>query len=496
MTYRAALGDALLIAAAYAAALVVRVGARPQLAFPDVALPFVAVVALLQVLLTVLAGGYRSGRTIAWPRDVAVLGVPALAAAGIVTAFDLLSPIHPIPYGAVPTAALLSLALVAGARLRERLPILARLAFSRDLAEASSLPLPSRPDVEATIVPPDGTIRDAIVAIDRDVSRIALVADAQRVLLGTITDGDVRRALLAGKDLATPAVEIMRTRPVVASIGATDGELVALMRRHVVRQIPLLDDRRRVIDLRIGDGPVAQARERAPVLIMAGGRGLRLGELARTIPKPLVRVAGRPILETLVRDLASQGFTRVVLAVAYRSEQIERHFGDGSAFGVEIEYVREDTPLGTAGAIRIVAPTVGGPLLVTNADVLTRLSFVDLLDLHTTEGNDLTIGAITSTQQLRYGLLETDGTRVVALREKPALRHLVNAGIYVVEPACAPLIPADMRFDMDALIAAALGASLRVGCFPIHEYWADVGVPADLERATREYPAELARVRR
>jgi NDP-sugar pyrophosphorylase family protein len=213
------------------------------------------------------------------------------------------------------------------------------------------------------------------------------------------------------------------------------------------------------------------------------------------VPKPLVRVAGRPILETLVRDLAAQGFRRIVLAVAYRSDQIEQHFDDGHAFGVEIDYVREGTPLGTAGAIRIVAPTVGGPLIVTNADVLTRLSFRDLLEFHRSQAHELTIGAITSTQQLRYGLLETDGTRVVALREKPALRHLVNAGIYVVERSLAALIPAEVRFDMDALIGAALERSFRVGCFPIHEYWTDVGIPADLDRATREYPAELARAR-
>lgn len=495
MSYSATLFDLLAIAAGYLLALVVRVGGRPELAFPDIALPFAAVVALVQVGLTVAFGGYRPGWLIARPRDLGVVGMPAVIAAVLVAAFDVASPVHPIPYGAIPTGAALALVLVVALRLRTRLPALARVAFARELPPPAVRPLTGRPDVEATIVPSDGTIRDAIAAIDRDVSRVALVVDAQRVLLGTITDGDVRRALLAGKDLGAPATEIMRTTPVIAPTGATEADVAGLMRRHVVRQVPLVDERQRVVDLRVLDTPGEDPGERTPVLIMAGGRGARLGEIARTVPKPLVRVAGRPVLDTLVRDLAGQGFRRIVLAVAYRSDQIERYFGDGHAFGVGIEYVREATPLGTAGAIRLVAPSASGPLLVMNADVLTRVSFRDLLDFHRTQGHELTIGAITSTEQLRYGLLETDGTRVVALREKPALRHLVNAGIYAVEPSLARLIPLETRFDMDALIAAALEGSVRVGCFPIHEYWADVGVPADLERATREYPAELARAR-
>jgi dTDP-glucose pyrophosphorylase/CBS domain-containing protein len=494
LSYRALALDVVAVYAAYALALLVRIGGRFEQAEPELASVFILAIALIQAGMAAPLGAYREGRSIARARDLVALVVPALLTGALIAAFDAVSPLRPIPRGAIPTSVAFAAAAVIAVHLRSRLPALARVAFPRDVPRAARRPA-GRPDVSATLVPKDATLRDAIAAIDRDVSHIALVVDAERRLLGTITDGDVRRALLSGAGVGAPSATAMRQRPLVALAGASETDIVLLMRDHNVRQLPLVDGSGRVVDIRVLDIPDDSDPGLAPVLVMAGGRGTRLADVTGSLPKPLVRVAGRPILETLIRDLADQQFGRVILAVSYRSDQIERHFGDGRAFGLDITYVKEPTPLGTAGAIRLVAPQVGGPFLVTNADVLTRVSFRDLLEFHSAQGHQLTIGAITSTQQLRYGLLETEGSRVTALREKPALRHLVNAGIYVVDPSCAELIPADTRVDMDQLIGAALARSFRVGCFPIHEYWTDVGVPADLERATREYPAELVRGR-
>ncbi|OLE76509.1 MAG: hypothetical protein AUG02_04505 [Chloroflexi bacterium 13_1_20CM_2_70_9] len=337
------------------------------------------------------------------------------------------------------------------------------------------------------MIPGTASIRDAMQAIDRDVSRIALVVAPGGELAGTVTDGDARRAILAGTSLDSPAASIMKAKPVVAVRDMTDDEIVALMLAESVRQVPVVDEARRVVDIKLLDRMTRTAEEPVPVLIMAGGLGRRLGDITRYIPKPLVEVAGRPILATLIQDLAAQGFHRVVLAVGHKAELIERYFGDGRRFGVNISYVRDGRPLGTAGAIAAALPQLEREFIVTNADLLTRVNFGELVAFHRADNNDLTIGIIESTYELRYGLVEIDGTRVTGIREKPELRHFVNGGIYVLEPKLGKLVPADTRFDMDQLIRAALAQGFRVGCFPIHEFWADIGEPADLKQASSAY---------
>jgi dTDP-glucose pyrophosphorylase len=345
------------------------------------------------------------------------------------------------------------------------------------------------PDVQRAIVPATGTIREAMSAIDRDVSRIALLVDDVGALVGTVTDGDARRAILAGIDLDSPANLIMATHPIVAEPGTPDEEIASLMLEHSIRQVPVVDDAGRVIDIKLLDLIAQPTEETVPVLIMAGGLGTRLGELTRQVPKPLVQVAGRPILATLVHDLVAQGFHTIILAVGHKAELIQDYFGDGGRFGANISYVREEQPLGTAGAIALALPRLEREFILTNADLLTRVNFGELITFHRQEKDDLTIAIIESTYQLRYGLVETEGSRVIGIREKPQLRHFVNAGIYVIQPHLASLVRRGTRFDMDELIRAAISAGHRVGCFPIHEFWADIGEPDDLRRASAAYGA-------
>jgi NDP-sugar pyrophosphorylase family protein len=278
----------------------------------------------------------------------------------------------------------------------------------------------------------------------------------------------------------------MRAHPAAAPAGLSDEAVLTLMEDRVVRQMPIVDAAGRVVDIKLLDLLGRARPEPTTVLVMAGGLGTRLGEITRLLPKPLVRVAGRPVLETLVRELATQGFSHVLVAVRYKADLIQRFFGDGHRYGVGIEYLVEHEPLGTAGAIRLATARTSGPLVVTNADLLTRVDFRALLDFHRREANDLTIGVLESTFQLRYGVVETEGTRIVAIREKPSLRHMINAGMYVVEPTCASIVP-EGRSDMDELISASISSGLRVGAFPIHEFWADIGDPDDLTRAEKEY---------
>lgn len=484
--------DMAAVVAAYLLAVIFRVGGRLETAQPEEAVVTAVAAALAHGLGNAAVGAYRRD----WPkgaRSLALLALPAITVGGAIALLNAVSSFHAIPYAAIIPGATLALALEVALHLRTRFGRIASAVAGRNTA------LPDRihavadlPDLDTLVVPVDASLRHAVSVIDRDVARIALIVDGERVLRGVVTDGDVRRALLAGAQLDGPASTAMTTHPVVAPTGTSDDEILDLMQRHAVRQVPILDEYGRVADIRILDLLHREERDLCPVLIMAGGLGTRLGDLTRKTPKPLMRVGGRPILSLLIEDLASQGFRRILLAVNYRADLIEEHVGDGSRYGVDVAYIRETEPLGTAGAIRLAAPHVSEPeLMVTNADLLTRVNFRELLSFHRREAHELTVGVIESTLQLRYGLIETKGTRVVAIREKPALKHFINAGIYVLDRGLSDLVP-EGRFDMDALINTAMKRHV-VGCFPIHEYWTDIGEPADLRRAADDFKIETIR---
>ena len=480
--------DLVAVAVAYLVAVAFRVGGRVEIAEPEQAVALAALAAAVQVGGNAALGVYRKSWYLSRSRDLVDLGAPALAAALVVAALNVSTGLHGVPFAALPVAAVLAFALLVARRLRRRWRTIIRAILGqREVPLSPFVPLGAAPDPARAIIPSTASIRAAMEAIDRDVSRIALLVGAGGELVGTVTDGDARRAILAGTSLDSPASSIMKAQPVVAERDMTDDEIVALMLTRSVRQVPVVDENGRVLDIKLLDRMTRTAEEPVPVLIMAGGLGRRLGDITRYIPKPLVEVAGRPILATLIQDLAAQGFRRVILSVGHKAELIERYFGDGRRFGVTISYVRDGRPLGTAGAIAAALPQLEREFIVTNADLLTRVNFGELVAFHRAERDDLTIGIIESTYELRYGLVEIDGTRVTGIREKPELRHFVNGGIYVLEPKLGRLVPADTRFDMDQLIRAALAQGFRVGCFPIHEFWADIGEPADLKQASTTY---------
>ena len=480
--------DLVAVAVAYLVAVAFRVGGRVEIAEPEQAVALAALAAAVQVGGNAALGVYRKSWYLSRSRDLVDLGAPALAAALVVAALNVSTGLHGVPFAALPVAAVLAFALLVARRLRRRWRTIIRAILGqREVPLSPFVPLGAAPDPARAIIPSTASIRAAMEAIDRDVSRIALLVGAGGELVGTVTDGDARRAILAGTSLDSPASSIMKAQPVVAERDMTDDEIVALMLTRSVRQVPVVDASGRVLDIKLLDRMTRTAEEPVPVLIMAGGLGRRLGDITRYIPKPLVEVAGRPILATLIQDLAAQGFRRVILSVGHKAELIERYFGDGRRFGVTISYVRDGRPLGTAGAIAAALPQLEREFIVTNADLLTRVNFGELVAFHRAERDDLTIGIIESTYELRYGLVEIDGTRVTGIREKPELRHFVNGGIYVLEPKLGRLVPADTRFDMDQLIRAALAQGFRVGCFPIHEFWADIGEPADLKQASTTY---------
>jgi UDP-2,4-diacetamido-2,4,6-trideoxy-beta-L-gulopyranose hydrolase len=350
--------------------------------------------------------------------------------------------------------------------------------------------------IEPLLLGGSSTLREAMECIDRSMRGIALVVDGSR-LLGTVTDGDVRRAMLADVALEAPVTVLLerqrelhepRPIPLTAPVAATPGELIALMRRYDVRQLPLVDDAGNLEDLVFleelvdAEGPALQA------VVMAGGFGTRLGELTRDLPKPMLPIGDRPLLERIIDQLREAGIGQVKLTTHYQAESIERHFGDGAEFGVEIEYVSEEQPLGTAGALGLVESD--GPLLVMNGDIVTRVDFKAMHRFHDEHRADMTVAVRPYEARVPYGLVDLAGSRIVSIEEKPLARGFVNAGIYLLNGDVCKLIPARERLDMPQLIERLLEEDRTVVGFPLREYWIDIGAVADYERALTDVEAQ------
>ena len=333
------------------------------------------------------------------------------------------------------------------------------------------------------------SIRDTMSIIDRCAKGIALVVDEQQHLLATITDGDVRRAILRGVDLEQPIIQLKPAQsktelvpPVTAAIGTSDAELISLMQAGGVRQVPLLDGDGRVCDLAVMHNLLKQTELPVTGVIMAGGYGKRLMPLTATVPKPMLPVNGRPLLEHMLDKLRQAGIRSVNVTTHYLSDSIVQHFKDGSGFGVQLNYVQETEPLGTAGALAKM-PAGADPLLVLNGDILTGVDVRAMLDFHTEHGANLTVGVRQYDIEVPFGVVETDGVKVTKITEKPVLRHFINAGIYMIDRALCRFVPVDCHFDMPDLIAAVIQSGGLVISFPVCEYWLDIGRIEQYQRA-------------
>ena len=346
-------------------------------------------------------------------------------------------------------------------------------------------------DMDKLTIGPEATLRQALARINGGAKGIALVMDAEGRLGGTVTDGDIRRAILDGLDLERPVSVIAQRKrggpfpePLTAPLTATRSELLEMMQRTWVFQIPLLDEGGRVAGLAtIHD--LLHGRCGLEAVIMAGGQGMRLRPLTETLPKPLLPVGDKPIMEHIVSNLRRSGISRVRVTSHYKAELIAEHFGDGAAFGVDIDYVCEDQPLGTAGGLGLMA---GGraPLLVINGDILTSLNFRSMLDYHRDNRADLTVAVRPYEFEIPFGVVESSGPLLTSIREKPRLSYFVNAGIYLLEPSVQALIPHGERLDMPDLIDLLLGSGRTVASFPVHEYWRDIGQHDDYRQAQED----------
>jgi dTDP-glucose pyrophosphorylase len=342
-------------------------------------------------------------------------------------------------------------------------------------------------DWRKALMPPHATLREAMAVIDSAGLQIGLVTDAGGRLLGTVTDGDLRRAILRGRPLEDGVDGVMNARPVTAPERMARDQVLDLMQARSVRQIVLLDADRRVVDLKSIEEMVTAPARPNWVVLQAGGLGTRLRPLTSTIPKPMLQVGKRPILETILQSFRNAGFSHFYIAVNYKREQIKEHFGDGSAFGVQIRYLEEEEPLGTAGALGLLPEMPREPVIVMNADLLTSLSFGQLLDFHLTSGASATLCTREYDVQIPFGVIDVESSVVVGIREKPIESFRVNAGVYVLNPEAIGLVPHSQSTDMPDLLNALIEADKRVAVFPIREYWLDIGRHDDLAKANLDY---------
>lgn len=346
-------------------------------------------------------------------------------------------------------------------------------------------------DVLSVCIAPSATVEEAIACIDRSGRiSIALVVDAEGRLMNTLTDGDIRRGLLAGVGLADDVGNLLVIKnetphpvPVTAPPNAEPDELLQLMNARGVRQIPIVTEEGRVVDVVAFDdvSPDYQLPSIRAV-VMAGGFGTRLAPLTESVPKPMLPVGGRPLIELVVEQLQEIGVRKIAITTHYRAEQIESHLGDGSSLGVEITYIREDRPLGTGGALGLLAPS-SEPVLVINGDVLTDTDFRAMHCYHQKLGATMTVAVRRYAIDIPYGVVESEGSNIRRLREKPQLSFFVNAGMYFLEPEVFEYVVSGQPLRMTDLIETLISEGRKVASFPLREYWLDIGQHADYEKA-------------
>jgi len=347
-------------------------------------------------------------------------------------------------------------------------------------------------DLEIYSVNPDATIREAIARIDRNASGIVLVLDEDRILLGTVTDGDIRRKILEGINIDSPITVLLEksanlpyARPITVPEKTGSRAMKDLMRSRSIRHLPVVDKDGRVVDLIFLEDLLPVGPLPLKVVIMAGGKGTRLGALTQATPKSLLPVGDRPLLEHTINQLRQSGISNLNISTHYLADKIRDHFGDGSDFGVQINYLPEDQPLGTAGALGLMGEMLE-PILVVNGDILTNVDYRAMLDYHREHDGDVTVGVRQYDIEVPFGVVESSGVLITGIREKPVQSFFVNAGIYLLQPEMGAYVEKGKPCEMPDLIQRLLEDGRTVVSFPVVEYWLDIGRPETYEKAQED----------
>tara|TARA_B100000035_G_C20954708_1_gene533633 strand:- start:127 stop:1164 length:1038 start_codon:yes stop_codon:yes gene_type:complete len=341
-------------------------------------------------------------------------------------------------------------------------------------------------DFEDFLISPDKTIFLVIEKINRNKKQFVFVTDENRKLLGVITDGDLRRGMINGYKVEDQLSKIMNNNPFKASINDNKTEIIRKMREKKIKQCPILDSDNSIISIQFEDSSNLIINQENLVVIMSGGRGSRLMPLTKDKPKPLIEINGKPILETIINKLVKFGYRKIILSVNYKSRLLEDYFGDGSKFGVQIDYIKEEKPLGTAGSLSLIKRNIDKPFIVMNSDLVTDLNYFDLLEYHKKTNSKATMCIKNIKFELPYGVIKTKDSKLIDIQEKPFHEHSINAGIYVLNPEILNFIPKDIFFDMTDLFNSLIDQKLEISTFPIFENWHDIGSIKDLEKINKD----------
>lgn len=328
----------------------------------------------------------------------------------------------------------------------------------------------------------NSTIEQAVQILNQVGLKIVLITDKNGVLQGTISDGDIRRGLMNGLTLSSPIEKIVNYQPLVVPPGIERKMVIKLMTVNKIQQIPIINEEMQVVGLHTWDEiSVTNVRANAMV-IMVGGKGTRLHPQTENCPKPMIKVSGKPILEHIINRAKAEGFVNFILAINYLGNVIEDYFGNGERFGINIEYLREKTPLGTAGALSLLDPLPTSAFVVTNGDVFTDIRYGEVLDFHCRNNGRATMAINLHEWQNPFGVVKTDGLQIIGYEEKPISQSYINAGVYVLEPSVIKLLRKSSKYDMPEVFTILQEMNEPVIAYPSHEQWTDLGRLEDLVR--------------
>ncbi len=342
-------------------------------------------------------------------------------------------------------------------------------------------------NIEAIKLKQNATIKEALGIIDSGAMQIALVVDDNDKLIGTLTDGDIRRGILRGLDLDSSIETIVFKEPAIAKISSTKEEILKIALSKKLHQIPIVDDNGIVLDLKEIEELVEPKIKTNRVILMVGGLGTRPRPLTQDTPKPMLKVGNKPILQTIVEKFAEYGFVNITMCVNFNASIIRDYFGDGKEFGVNIDYVLEQKRMGTAGALSLLKERPSEPFFVMNGDLLTNVNFEHIFNYHTLHKATATMCVREYDYEVPYGVVKMNDNKIIAIAEKPVQKFFVSAGIYMLSPEILDLIPQDEFYDMPTLFEKAIAQDKNVISFPIHEYWIDIGRLEEYQKANEEY---------
>lgn len=345
---------------------------------------------------------------------------------------------------------------------------------------------------EKALIPADLQIYKVIEVIDQNSQQIAIVTDEEGKLMGTVTDGDIRRGILKKINLSSPVSEIMNPHPIAIPKMKDKKSIVNILKANKIRHLPVIDEARHIIGIERLEEQLTDSCSNNWVMIMAGGRGNRLRPLTDDSPKPMLKIGGKPILQTILEQFIRQGFKRFCISVNYKSAHVKEFFKNGSWLNAQIDYIDELKQLGTAGSLSLFPFETEEPILILNGDILTKLSFDQLIKFHRDHKAKATIAVAAYDFQVPYGLIKANKDHLIGFEEKPVFSSFINAGIYVLNPEVLKIVPENSYFDMNNLFNKLLENKEPVCVFPIREYWIDIGEIKNFNQAGEDYDNEFS----